>query len=184
MNGLEFLSSIDIQSVSPDISGKWQGCKVSASEDYPPPVFTLNIGGAGSLSRGDFVAVKAQAKSGKSFACSILSAAVLGNADFAPRGIEKGASVVYFDTEQAKGATAQMVRRIHRLLGWNTRQDNGKLQVFNLREFDVTERLEAIEDITNALRPTVVVVDGIVVFGTKKRVLTDVYTFINDESHS
>lgn len=129
--------------------------------EYPEPSFTLSMGSVGTFPRGDIQAVKAKSKNGKTFLCSILIASMLGCDKFGFTSREETPTIIYFDTEQNPRNTARLVARVHTLLGWNTKQDDGRFRAYALRTMDIEQRFPYILDKVKELQPTAVFIDGV-----------------------
>lgn len=135
--------------------------EIDLSKNYPEPRFIIKSQGSGILPRGDIQAIKAKSKSGKTFAASIMAAVVLGAKFGNLEAAESNASVVYFDTEQNALNSAKILRRVHTLLGWDTKVNNPRLKCFALRRMEMSKRQAYIKTKVEALRPTLVIIDGI-----------------------
>lgn len=133
---------------------------IDLSKDYPAPAYLLHINGVGVIPRGDIQAVKAKSKNGKSYLCTLFSAAILGCSDFGLRASGPG-SVLYFDTEQNERNTARMAKRVHRLMGWHTNENREELRFYTLRKMMTADRLPYVEEETRQHQPAAVIVDGI-----------------------
>jgi len=136
--------------------------QVSIKGDYPEPKYILYRNGIGTMPQGDIVAVKAKQKNGKSFLCTILAASALGCETFGFKTNKQATpTVLYFDTEQNEIDTKKIVVRVHRLLGWDLTNDNPLFRAYSLRAFDTLQRIGFIETEVEALKPTLVFIDGI-----------------------
>ena len=135
--------------------------RIYISDEYPDPENLLQYGENGTLPMGEITAIAGKAKTGKSFAVSILVASVLGCTDFAFIPDRENAKVLYFDTEQGDCYVARIIRRIHRLLGWDIRTDNPQLIPYKLREQPQEERFNFILDKVSEFEPNLIVIDGI-----------------------
>lgn len=120
----------------------------------------LRFGGTPCLPRQDLVAMTGKAKCGKTFAMSILVAAALRGSE--TLGFEPGAEglrVLYLDTEQAPYSTKHVLERIVCLSGRPYEAD--RLRVYNLRRESPRLRLELVVGAMAAMRPDLVVIDGV-----------------------
>ena len=135
--------------------------RIYLSDEYPDPENLLQYGESGTLPMGEITAIAGKAKTGKSFAVSILVASVLGCKDFAFIHDRENAKVLYFDTEQGDCYVARIIRRIHKLLGWDIRTDSPQLIPYKLREQPQEERFNFILDKVSEFEPNLIVIDGI-----------------------
>lgn len=135
--------------------------KIDLSKKYEDPHFSLFYDGVGTMPTGDIQAIKAKSKSGKSFLCSILMASIFGCKDFGFATKIENPRVIYFDTEQNIRNTAQLARRVHKLLGWKLNVNHDGFLAYNLRTMDTAERLPFIDNIVQTENPTSVFIDGI-----------------------
>ncbi len=136
--------------------------EIDLSKQYEEPRYLLRINGVGTIPRGDIQGIKAAAKNGKSYFCSILIASLLGCDKFGIESIENQQSVLYFDTEQCPRNTACLVRRVHKLLCWRTDTSNPLFRGYALRSMATEERLQFIAEKIRTLHPSLVIVDGAV----------------------
>lgn len=135
--------------------------KIDLSKKYEDPHFSLFFDGVGTMPTGDIQAIKAKSKSGKSFLCSILMASILGCRNFGFTSTIKNPKVIYIDTEQNIRNTAQLAKRVHRMLGWRVTVNHDEFSAYNLRTMDTAERLPFIDNIVQTEKPTSVFIDGI-----------------------
>jgi len=135
--------------------------EVDLSVEYPEPKYTLMFSGIGALPRGDIQAVKAKSKNGKSFLCSIFAASMFGCKNFGFETLENNPVVLYFDTEQNQRNTAKLAKRVHVLLGWDTKKNQKGFHAYSLRTMETGERLPFIKKIVGEKKPTIVFIDGI-----------------------
>lgn len=135
--------------------------RIYLSDEYPDPENLLQFGDSGTMPKGEITAIAGKAKTGKSFAVSILVASVLGCTDFGFIPSRENAKVLYFDTEQGDSYVARIIRRIHRLLGWDIRTDNPRLIPYKLREQPQEERFNFILDKVSEYEPNLIIIDGI-----------------------
>ena len=131
------------------------------SDEYPDPENLLAFGDSGTLPMGEITAIAGKAKTGKSFAVSILVASILGCKEFGFITTRESGKVLYFDTEQGDSYVARVIRRIHRLLGWNVREDNPRLIPYKLREMALEERFCFILDKVMEYTPDLIIIDGV-----------------------
>lgn len=142
-----------------------QGCRVSINDDIASPEYLLQVDGTGLFPRGDICAIKAKAKSGKTFLSSILAAAALGCDDFQIKRYSNANdnedTVLYFDCEQNKANTKYVVVRVHRLARLGMEHDTDRFFGLNLVPSNRDERWQRIEEMIAYCRPALVFIDGI-----------------------
>lgn len=134
---------------------------IDLSQDYPDIDFLLEYKGVGCFPRGDLQAIKAKAKQGKSFSITCLITAILKGGFIGLSATKENLRVLLIDTEQHPRNVVKSARRVHTLCGWDTTQNNDRLQVLALRALNVEERKQLVEDAINTYRPDVVFLDGI-----------------------
>ena len=160
-------------------------------EDYPEPYYMLEYGGVPFSAIGGIQAISGQKKNGKTFVLAQLMAAIL--ASDSPR-VEKNLPglrlpdrtlkylrekkedpkyqphVLYVDTEMEKLNTAKVLRRVHWLCNWDTRQPDDHLTVLWMREIEDDEatrerayqkRFRLIKLAIEAMKPDAVFIDGV-----------------------
>ena len=140
---------------------------IDGSIDYPDPEYLIQIGGVGTLPKGNLVAVSAKWKNGKTFFCDILSAIFLGSDIYAHCGnlLEHG-KVSFFDTEQAKNDTARILKTIWAITPEERHRD---IEVSCLRDADIaiddeSEEISRYEFVRRSIElehPDLVIIDGI-----------------------
>ena len=138
--------------------------EVSASMDVTAPEYLLfDKDGNGTLPRGNIITISAKYKQGKSFLCAIMCASVLGCEKFYRTNLAPNV-VYYLDTEQDVTDSQMLLRRVHRLMGWDERTNTQRFRVFNLRDKSVDERkviLDCIFADEALFKPSLVIIDGI-----------------------
>ena len=140
---------------------------IDGSIDYPDPEYLIQIGGVGTLPKGNLVAVSAKWKNGKTFFCDILSAIFLGSDIYAHCGnlLEHG-KVSFFDTEQAKNDTARILKTIWAITPEERHRD---IEVSCLRDADIaiddeSEEISRYDFVRRSIElehPDLVIIDGI-----------------------
>lgn len=116
----------------------------------------------GLLPKSEITAIKSEAKSGKTWLCQLMAAAVLGNKDYAWRAEPEREKpvVLWYDTEQSEQTCNLMAFRLARLLGLDD-NDYDHLRIISLRCVPQTSRQLWIEQECERLRPDVLILDGI-----------------------
>lgn len=139
--------------------GLFANRRISLAKAYKAPLPILRQSDKVLLSRGNVAAIIGKAKSYKTFLSSGFAATIedccLG---FSGDEINK---VLYIDTEQAEQHCAVVLRRIHKLCGWDTTTDDDRIEMLSLREDDPRERLQKTITATLTTRPDLCIVDGI-----------------------
>jgi len=75
-------------------------------------------------------------------------------------GKEDG-KILVVDTEMAKVHTYKTARRIHRMMGWDTKQNHERLTVLSLREYAPADRAAIFKEAVEQLRPELIFLDGV-----------------------
>jgi hypothetical protein len=139
---------------------KLKAYKGDTAGDYPEPKCLILQQGGGTLPRGDMQVIKAKSKQGKTFLASIFAAVAMGAAFGDLRAAEKGARVLYFDTEQNKRNACRVARRVHTLCGWSN-DDTPRFGWYALRTADTKTRRELICAGIREFKPDLAVIDGV-----------------------
>lgn len=156
------------------------GAEIRLSDQLHEPPVCIEISGQnfyiGIATLGNFSLLKGKAKSRKTFASTLLMAAVIRNGEIMDmiRGAlpEDKNTVIYFDTEQAGFHVQRMAERVTRLAGIEAPRH---FKVYSLRKFSPVERLFLIESaLYNLPGIGFVVIDGV----------RDLVTSINDEEQA
>ncbi len=134
--------------------------EIHFSDAIPEPDPILKQGDALVISRGNISAIKGKAKSRKSFLSTLLIASAFGNESFGLQSGMVGGTVLLIDTEQASAHVQKVVKRIYRLCGWSSENEN--MKVLALREFSVRDRQIILEKAIRDYRPDFVILDGAV----------------------
>lgn len=134
-------------------------------EEYKPKPFTLSYNGIPFAPIDDICGLTGQPGNGKTFTFTILIAAILKGeycgiqyelADTIPNP-----SVLYIDTEMAKGDTQLVQRRIYEIMEWPQQTQQEQFKILRLREVTtVAERWRKVIKAIDEMRPTVVFLDG------------------------
>lgn len=163
-------------------------------EDYPEPYHMLEYNGVPFAKVGGLGAITGQRKNGKSFVLTQLMAAILGrNSEHTNRYLPgltvpertieylgHEPKVLYVDTEMERLSSAKVLRRVHWLCGWDTKQPppNDAFSVLWLKNMPkdtnnqaYMQRFDLIRMAIDVIHPDVLFVDG----------LRDLLRSINDE---
>lgn len=115
----------------------------------------LTVGSEGNIS-----AVVGEAKSKKTFLCSAIAAGVLSQRGYMAFGPQPG-RVLWIDTEQAEAHVQRVMERVHRMAGFDPRQNHDRFWTLALRELDPKVRAGVAFAAIEQLRPRLAVIDGI-----------------------
>ena len=149
----------------PDPDEDYEDVELDYTADIEEDVYLIEqiTGGTiiPSLPLGNLSAVKAKAKSGKTFFCSILMSVVLGAQFMDMRCRFAGSKVLYVDTEQSKFNVVQVCRRVNILCGQDLKYKNPNFNCLFLRETSKKKRLKKIKKKIRDFRPQLVILDGL-----------------------
>ena len=126
--------------------------------------FLFRLHGKPCFARGELTGLSGKAKSGKTFASSILMALCFRSKVLSFERIEqKPLHVLWYDTEQSEESTQDILRnRIIPLTGIPADQfPMDMLDVFNVRGEQYSNRLTLLELAVERYRPDLVILDGI-----------------------
>lgn len=137
---------------------------INLADDVPDPHPLLSIDGRMVFSPQNIGIIKAKAKAGKSFLCSIISAAFLGKQW---GGMESSPlvgkyKVKIIDSEQAEAHVHKIARRVHRLCGFDTKTNYPYLDVYLTKDLTNDERFELLETIASDPETGLIIFDGVV----------------------
>ncbi len=130
---------------------------VTAQFQEPEPI--IQQGDRIVVSRGNIAAIIGKPKAFKTFLISAIAAAFLEDVTLSLSGC--GGLVLIIDTEQGKSHCNIVQKRIYRLCGWDLNAPNPNLVVLSLRELDAPNRLKITKEAISALKPDLVIIDGI-----------------------
>lgn len=130
---------------------------VTAEFSEPEPI--IQQGDRIVVSRGNIAAIIGKPKAFKTFLISAIAAAFLEDVTLSLSGC--GGLVLIIDTEQGKSHCNIVQKRIYRLCGWDLNVPNPNLVVLSLRELDAPNRLKITKEAISALKPDLVIIDGI-----------------------
>lgn len=132
------------------------------STDIQEPQPIIKQGDVNMCTLGNFSCVTGQAKSRKTFLISAITGAFLCPDEYmGMSGTTDTGTVLYIDTEQSIPHVQRVIRRIHRIAGWNEKENNERLKVLCLRELEPTKRKEAVTLAMEQVKPTLCVLDGV-----------------------
>ena len=144
---------------------EWVGTKIDLSQpiEPPEPLLIQEETNIPLLFRRGIHVCSGKQKAGKTFYNSILMCALLNPSGFCGFQPTKTTfRILFADTEQDRSDTQEVIKRVHRLNGWETNKNYPKLIAINLREFCAEERIKLIEQALTHVKPDVLVIDGVV----------------------
>lgn len=143
----------------------WESFKIDLTKQTAPPepLIIQTDSGIPMLHRRNIATIAASAKVGKTFLISAISAAALNDDSYlgfhCPK---KEVKALFVDTEQDESDTQNVVKRVHKINGWSTSENNNNFVSLNLREISSEKRCEIIEDAIKDISPDLIMLDGIV----------------------
>ncbi|KAA6327949.1 hypothetical protein EZS27_023100 [termite gut metagenome] len=139
-----------------------RGLWLDLSNELQNPEPIIRQGEVNMCTLGNFSCVTGQAKSRKTFLISAITGAFLCPDEYmGMSGTTDTGIVLYIDTEQAVPHVQRTIRRIHRIAGWNEKENHKRLRVLCLRELDPLKRKEAVMQAMEMIKPILCVIDGI-----------------------
>lgn len=139
---------------------------IDSEQCIPEPECTLTVNDVKIGALCNLMGISGHAKVGKSTLIAIILASMLGCSRFGMKSLlPPDARVLITDSDQATYYTARMKRRVQRMLGWPTDENQDRLVAMNLRRTAAEERLKAVTDMMQTMRPNVVVIDNIAHYG-------------------
>ncbi len=137
---------------------------INLADDVPDPHPLLSIDGKTIFSPQNIGIIKAKAKSGKSFLCSIIVSALLtGRWDNLTASLLIGKSkVILIDSEQADAHVHKLARRVHSMAGVNTSANYPYFEVYATKDLTNDERFELLETLAKDPECGLIVLDGVV----------------------
>lgn len=135
---------------------------IKPDEQIEQTKFLLSHKDVGFMPEDGVMAIKARAKNGKSFLCTILSASLLGCTDFGLFTNKPDAKVLYIDTEQRKYNAQMIAKRVNVLLGKNPVEPNDRFVVIHASQFSKIQRLNLFRFYASTKKFDAIFIDGIV----------------------
>ncbi|MCD8266752.1 MAG: AAA family ATPase [Prevotellaceae bacterium] len=145
-----------------------RGLILRLEEEYERPecILRQDSTGAPLMTAEGLSLVLGPPKCRKTSLCVGMVAALLGHPLLGPsspaesRPLER--KVLIIDAEQGKGYGQLTYRKVHKLMGWDDKVSNPRLVYMDFRPLSRQQRREALTRAVEALRPQVVVLDGVV----------------------
>lgn len=141
--------------------------RITPDMELPPMEFLLQLFGEPCFPRGELVALTGRAKSGKTFALSIIMAmAVVSELLSFKRKDVAPLKVLWYDTEQSKQSTLDILKNriiplFHLAEGTNAEFPTDNFFIFNVRESDRKDRRALLNAAISHYQPDMVIIDGI-----------------------
>lgn len=161
MKAAEGLPSKD-EAQAPQID--FQKYILDLSAEHPSPDYAIEIDGVGVMPHGGITAVTGQAKQGKTQFLAAVTACLISGKPFGRMSRRQAPGhIVWVDTEQAEFNICATIGRVYDLAGIPQKapsQEHG-LTVMQLRPLSPSQRCEAIAAVVEALKPQVLIIDGI-----------------------
>jgi hypothetical protein len=76
-------------------------------------------------------------------------------------GTTDAGTVLYVDTEQGLPHVQRVIRRIHRIAGFDPKTNHERLRVLYLRELEPKKRIDALKQAMQRVKPLFCVIDGV-----------------------
>lgn len=138
--------------------------RIDLSENVPDPHPLLSVNGVMAFSPQNISVNKGKAKQGKTFTNVILASAFIAGRCGAvtSQPLPNRAKVKILDTEQGTAHVHRVARRIHRLCGFSTSENNPFVEVYAIKDIDYKQRFELLKTVANDPQTGLIIVDGIV----------------------
>lgn len=141
--------------------------RITPDTELPPMEFLFSLFGEPCFPRGELVALTGRAKSGKTFALSIIMtlAAVSEILSF-KREQAAPLKVLWYDTEQSRQSTLDILKNriiplFHQSKGHDSEFPSNSFFIFNVREAERKERRGLMKAAISQYQPDLVIIDGI-----------------------
>ena len=147
-----------------DVAAKFRKSLVDFTKPAPEPKFLLEINGVPMMPAGGLTAITGQAKQGKTQLLAAITATLMSGRPFGSmRRLNAPCRILWCDTEQPLYHLHTTIGRVYAQAGITPGEpsDRHGLHVLNLRPYDADERIEIIRYAVEALRPDVVIIDGL-----------------------
>ena len=131
--------------------------RVRSTDNIKGNEFIMRIGNTNKFSKGDISGWIGLAKSKKSFALTMFTAALCGGLNLYNKfNANASYKVLYIDTEQSPSDVQRITHRVVKLVG-----SEENLFMYGLRPLTPTDRISAIELLLDTHTADVLVVDGV-----------------------
>jgi len=142
----------------------WQNYEVYADEEFPDEQYLLTINNKPFIGRNSIVTVTGKPKVGKTYISSSVIGALLNGCYLGMQSHLKSdepIKIVFFDTEQTKGRTLIVQKRINKICKHEESYIDDRLKMLNVRALSPEERIKILEETILDVKPILVVIDGI-----------------------
>lgn len=145
------------QSIAEDFKIDVFSKRIKSTDNIKSSEYLLRIGNTNKFSKGNISGWIGLAKSKKSFALTMFTAALCGGLNLYNKFNANAAyKVLYIDTEQSPDDVQRITRRVKKLVG---SEDN--LFMYGLRPLAPSSRIDAIDLLLLEHKPDVLVIDGV-----------------------
>lgn len=142
----------------------WQKYEVYADEEVSDEQYLLTINDKPFMGRNSIVTVTGKPKVGKTYISSSIVGALLNGNYLGMQShlkADETVKIVFFDTEQKKGRTQIVQKRINKICNHDESYIDDRLIMLNVRALSPEERTKVLEETILDVMPTLVVIDGI-----------------------
>lgn len=138
--------------------------RIRTDTEVPPEEYALEVDEKGIFALRDIHAIKAKQKAGKTTALKVVIAALLLGAVFRLKSLLEKPRIVFFDTEQSRTDTKQIILDVAQMTGLPSEVIDAQVSLHSLRRIDQEQLLPLLEVVLEDEKPQVVMLDGIVEF--------------------
>lgn len=136
--------------------------KLDLSQNIPDPQMLVSKSDLPICTRGNFSFVIGLPGSRKSFLCTGIAGAFINENGCMGLDNPNGAgSILWIDTEQARGHVGRVGRRLHRIAGLPTDANSSSINIYLLREFQPDIRRKMFLAAVELHHPDFIVLDGV-----------------------
>lgn len=133
---------------------------INSKSEVKPFDYLFTYKNVGMFPKGNLIAIKAKAKSGKSTFCSIVCAGILGDTEFGYVSRHQDAKIAYLDTEMSEANTQRINSIVNTLIG-NRGNDDERFQALNILQNTLQERVNIVECLAKSRYYDLIVIDGL-----------------------
>jgi hypothetical protein len=173
--GQQIVTSLGGVVIDPEVIEALNNSVLDLSKEIPDPEMLVSLDDKPICTRGNFSFIIGLPGSRKSFLCTGIAGAYLCKDGC--MGLENSngtGRLLWVDTEQAPGHVARVARRLHKIAGIPTDQNDKNIIIVMLREFQSEMRRKIVMAAIQMWKPDFVVIDG----------LADLITNPNDPEQS
>lgn len=136
--------------------------RITTSTEVPEANYVLSIDNVGFFARDDIHAIKAKQKAGKTSTLKVILSTLMGGSLFRLKSLLQEAKVVYFDTEQSRQDTKQILSDVEDLTGLEPDYLDNHLSLHSLRRYSPDQLRHLLIQALGDNHPDVVIIDGLV----------------------